>query len=110
MTFDKQQAQAAAELNCDRLRELAAKLNRRRYVLAAQGWKGEGIYSWLCLVAGRWLRRHFPGKSPDPAWRVSGWGIGRGSEGPMIYFDITDDCVKVDPRAGAKAWETENRI
>lgn len=89
---------------------LTEKLNRKRKQLEARGWKGEAVYNWLLLIAGRYLRRFAPAGTHDPDWHVGGWHIGRQFNGPMIAFDITAGKVHYDARSGAKAWKEKNRL
>lgn len=110
MIFDVTQARAADEADQRMLQQLSEKLNRKQRQLEARGWQGEGVYQWLCLIAGRWLRRYSAQTPTDPDWTVTGWSIGRKFQGPMISFDITGNRVKVDNREGHKAWLKQNRL
>lgn len=92
------------------LQKLCDRLNRKKYSLEARGWKGEAVYQWLCLIAGRYLRRYAQSRPTDPDWEVYGWAIGRQLQGPQILFDITQDRVRVFTRDGHKAWERHTRI
>lgn len=110
MQFDRLQAERLSELEQEFLHDLAVRLNAKKEQLENRGWRGEGVYHWLCLIAGRYIRRYRPACANDPSWTVGGWHIGRNFNGPLIGFDITRNQVYVDTRDGAAAWVRSNRI
>lgn len=110
MPFNYTYAKAADEHDRKMLHELAAKLNRKQQQLIQRGWKGEAVYQWLCLMAGRWLNRYAPKRPVDPHWTVRGWSIGRAFRGPSVSFDISQDRITVDGGDGHLAWERHNEL
>lgn len=103
-------ADDAAEADVALLGRLAERLNSKKAQLEARGWRGEAVYNWLCLLAGRYLRRFRKPGPLDPAWHVGGWHIGRQFMGPMIGFSVSEDRIVVDSRDGARAWRQHNRL